>query len=581
MSLRDRLARLATRRAFGAEAGWLQPVVARALPGIGLVLATSLGAAALGLAPPWLTKQLIDRGLVAGDAQALWLYALALFAVGLAALGSGVVNSLLHLRFSAAMLADLRARMLGAVLGQAAARPSPQVGEVMARLDGDTAEIQRFAFDGLLAAAGSVFRLAGGAAMLFALEWRLALLAVAATPLNLAFLAWARPRTRERAEAVRASRGALSSWLVETVAGLPTLRSLGAEAARADGFAPLQATQIALLVRQRRWLELTGAVPQLVNAGVRSAVLVAGGLMVIAGTWPLGSLIAFLAYLGTMTGPLQNLLGLYHAQAQAKVALARLSALAGTDAAEPAGRRPAPGPGALRFASARGQGGRHLALDLTIRPGARVLLDGPSGIGKSTLAALAARLAAPAPGARVFLDGKDVAGLDPVALRRAVAVVPQAAALFRGTLAENLRLADPAADDAALWRVLGDAGLADMLRGRGQGLALPVAEAGRNLSGGERQRIALARALLLPFRVLVLDESLSEVDAPAAAAILSAILSRHPGRTILVIAHAGPARALAFDQVVTLGPDPALPPALRSSRGEAPNQRENARENAV
>ena len=577
MTLRARLAGLATRRVFGPEASWLQPVIARALPGIGLVLATSLAAAALGLAPPWLTKQLIDKGLVAGDAQALWLYAGAMFAVGLAALGSGVVNSLLHLRFSAAMLADLRGRMLGAVLGQAAARPLPQVGEAMARLDGDTAEIQRFAFDGLLAAAGSVFRLAGGAAMLFALEWRLALLAVAATPLNLAFLAWARPRTQARAEEVRAGRGALSSWLVETVAGLPTLRSLEAEATRADAFAPLQAGQIALLIRQRRWLELTGAVPQVVNAALRSAVLVAGGLMVIAGTWPLGSLIAFIAYLGMMTGPLQNLLGLYHAQAQAKVALARLSALATADAAEPGGRAPAPGPGVLRFVAARGQGGRHLPLDLTIRAGARVLLDGPSGIGKSTLAALAARLAAPAPGARVFLDGEDVAGLDPAALRRAVAVVPQAPALFCGTLAENLRLADPAATDAELWQALDDAGLADLLRQRGQGLAMPIAEAGRNLSGGERQRIALARALLLPFRVLVLDESLSEVDAPTAAAILSAILARHPGRTILVIAHAGPARALAFDQAVMLAPDPAL----RSSRGEAPNQREKARENAV
>ncbi|MFC0339866.1 ABC transporter ATP-binding protein [Paracoccus niistensis] len=577
MSLRETAARRAVRRAFGAEAGWLQPVVARALPGISLVLATSLGAAALGLAPPWLTKQLIDKGLVAGDAQALWLYAGAMFAVGLVALGSSVVNSLLHLRFSAAMLADLRGRMLGAVLGQSSARPSPQVGEVMARLDGDTAEIQRFAFDGLLAAGGSVFRLVGGAAMLFALEWRLALLATAATPLNLVFLAWARPRTQTRAEEVRASRGALSSWLVETVAGLPTLRVLGAEGARAKDLEPLQAGQIALLIRQRRWLELTGAVPQVVTAAVRSAVLVAGGLMVIAGTWPLGSLIAFIAYLGMMTGPLQNLLGLYHAQAQAKVALARLSAFANKHAAEPGGRAPAPGPGALRFVAARGRDGRHLPADLMIRAGQKVLLDGPSGIGKSTLVALAARLAAPAAGARVFLDGEDVAGLDPVALRRAVAVVPQAAMLFHGTLAENLRLADPGASDTALWQALEDTGLADMLRQRGQGLALPITEAGRNLSGGERQRIAITRALLLPFRVLVLDETLSEVDAPAAAAILSAILARHPDRTILVIAHAGPARALAFDQVVTLTADPAL----RSSRGEAPNQRENARENAV
>lgn len=162
MSLGDGMARLAARRVFGAGSDWIAPVIAWALPGIGVVLATSLGAAVLALAPPWLTKQLIDKGLVAGDAAALWLYAAALFAVGLAALGSGAVNSLLHLRYSAAMLADLRGRMLGAALARPAARPPLPVGEAMARLDGDTAEIQQFAFNSLLAAAGSLFRLAGG-----------------------------------------------------------------------------------------------------------------------------------------------------------------------------------------------------------------------------------------------------------------------------------------------------------------------------------------------------------------------------------------------------------------------------------
>lgn len=549
---------------------WLTPVIAAALPGIALVLAGSLVAALVGLVPPWLTKQLIDKGLMASNWAALWHYAGLTLVVGLLLMAGSVANSLTHLHFSARMLADLRARMFDASLNRRVGTPPLPVGEAMARIDGDTAQIQQFSFDTTLAAASSVFRLVGGAVMLFILDWRLALIPLVAAPVNLAFLTWARPRTRARAGVVRDSRGALASYLAESFAGLPGLRALAAQDARAEGLAPLQSRQIAALMAQRRWSELTAAIPQLTGALVRVAILLGGGALVIRGDWQVGSLVAFLAYVGMMTGPLQNLLGLYHAQAQAMVALDRLAAIADPDGDERGGRPPAPGPGALRFVAGRGQAGTHAPIEAVIRPGALVLIDGPSGVGKSSLAGLAAGLTPPARGARVFLDGEDVAGLDPRALRRAVALVPQAPMLFAGTVADNLRLAAPDASATTMTQALADAGLP-------VALDAPVAEAGRNLSGGERQRLSLARALMLPFRVLILDESLSEVDAPATSAILSRIRTRHPERTLLVIAHAGPARGLPFDQVLTLTPDPAF----LSARGDMPNQRENARENAV
>lgn len=572
MSARDGLAAQLLRGVFGGAAQpWLVPVLSRALPGIGIVLAGSLVAALVALIPPWLTKLLIDQGLLAQDWPAVLHYAALTFAVGLVILACSVGNSLMHLHFSARMLVDLRGRMLDALLFRRPDQPPLTLGETMARVDGDTAEIQRFGFDTVLAAASSVFRLVGGTVMLFILDWRLALIPLMAAPVNLAFLTWARPRTRQRAEEIRSNRGEVSSYLAEGFSGLTTLRTLGAQPLRAAGFAPLQSRQIALLMRQRRWSEFVSAVPQITGALVRVGILLGGGWLVVTGQWQVGALIAFLSYVGMMTGPLQNLLGLYHAQAQAQVALARLNALAGPGMDERGGRAPSAGPGALRFVHARALSGRHRPLDLTIPAGSRVLIDGPSGIGKSTLTGLAAGLSAPAPGARVYLDAEDVAGLDPLAMRRTVAVIPQAATLFRGTIAENLRLADPEASDAAITRALTLAAV-DLPP------ETPLTEAGRNLSGGERQRIALARALMLPFRVLVLDECLSEVDAPTARTILNAILRRFLDRTILVIAHAGAARDLAFDQVVTLEPDPA---ALRMSRGDMPNQREKAREKAV
>ncbi|WP_413871783.1 ABC transporter ATP-binding protein [Albidovulum sp.] len=571
MTMRERAAALVVRGVLGRRAApWLTPVMAQALPGIGLLLVTSLAAALLGLVPPWLTKLLIDRGLLAQDWGAVRHYVALAFLAGLVILLASVGNNLLHLHFSARMLTGLRARLLDAALHRRADRPPLTVGEALSRIDGDAAEIQRFAFDTSLAAAASVFRLIGGTAMLFVLDWRLALIPLVAAPVNLGFLAWARPRSRARADELRAARGEIATHLAEGFAGLPTLRALAAQGRRAEGFAPLQSRQVGLLMRQRRWAELVGFVPQVSGALVRSAILLGGGWLILRGDWQIGSLIAFLGYVGMMTGPMQNLLGLYHAQAVAQVALARLNDLAEPDADERGGRAPGPGPGAVRLVNARGLAASHPPVDLAIAPGSLVLLDGPSGAGKSTLAALLARMAPSAPGSQVFLDGENVAGLDPAALRRAVAIVPQAVALFRGTVAENLRLADPETTDERIREMLAL-------------VAAPVSpdtmieEAGRNLSGGERQRIALARALLVPFRVLVLDECLSEVDGPTARAILASLRRRFADRTIIVIAHAGPARDLPFDQILSLSPQSPL----RNTRGGTPHQREKARENAV
>ena len=569
--MRNRTAALLIRALFGgAPRPWLVAVMAPALPGLGLLLVTSLAAALLGLVPPWLSKLLIDRGLIGQDWDAVRHYVLLTLLAGTVILAGSVANSLLHLHFSARMLTALRQRLFDAALHRRIERPPLTVGEVMSRLDGDSAEIQRFAFDTLLAAVSSVFRLVGGAAMLFLLDWRLALVPLLAAPLNLAFLSWARPRTRARADELRATRGELAAYMTESLVALPTLRVLAAQQARAEGFAPLQSRQVTLLMRQRRWAELVNLVPQFSAALVRAAVLLGGAWLIIRGDWQIGSLIAFLGYLGMMVGPIQNLLGLYHAQAVAQVALARLDDLADAGADERGGRSPGPGQGALQLVRARAVNGWHDPVDLKIAPGSLVLIDGPSGIGKSSLAGLFARIALLAPGAQAFLDGCDIQQLDPATLRRNVAIVPQAVALFRGTIAQNFWLAAPDASDAVIRDVLNLVGLeteADMR----------IDEAGRNLSGGQRQRIALARAPLLPLRVLVLDECLSEVDAPTTRRILAAIRARFPDRTIIVIAHAGPARELAFDQVVALAPARVL----RSAPGGTPHQREKARENAV
>ena len=552
------IAALFARVLFGREAGpWLAPVIRPVLRPLRVVLAVSLVSAALALAPPYLTKLIIDDGLMAGDERALLLWAGVAFAVGLAAVLVGALNSLLHLQVSARMLAHLRARALDAVLGLPPARhPGLRIGEIMARLDGDTAEVQRFAFDALLSGLGAVFRLGGGAAMLMVLDWRLALVAIALTPLELAFLAWARPRTERHAEHVRAHRGRLSGFLAESIAGLGVIAALGAASTRAERLRPVQEAHIDALIRQRQWQEVTGGVPTVLGAVGRAAVLVVGGLWVIRDGWPLGSLIAMLAYMGFLVGPLRTLLGLYHAQARVTVAARRLMALVRDAAPEAGGAALPEGPGALRLESVTlthpGADAPVLrGLSLDIPAGTKVLLHGPSGAGKTSLVGLLTRVARPDTG-WVLLDGAPVSTLDPIALRRAVVVVPQAGWVFSGTVADNLRLADPRADDDALWRVLEIVALADWLRAGRQGLETPMGERALAVSGGQRQRLAIARALLTPFRVLVLDESLSEVDGPTAARVMAAIDGTFPTRTRVIVAHAGAERLGPFDRTVIL-----------------------------
>ncbi|MCX7644599.1 MAG: ABC transporter ATP-binding protein/permease [Rhodobacteraceae bacterium] len=537
-----------------ASAAWLWPVLRPRLPRLGALFLLGLASAGLALVPPWLTKLVIDEGLIARDPAALVRWTAWLLAAGALALGLGALASVLHMRASVAMLADLRAALAGAVLGRSPAwRARHQTGELLARLDGDAGEVQQFAFNALLSGAGAVVRLGGGVALLFLLNPRLAALACLIAPVELAFLAWARPRTERLAAETRAERGQLAGRLAEMVAGLPAIQAARGEGAVAEGIARQQGRLNAALIRAQLFGELTRGVPALITALARAAIFLAGGLMVIRGDWQLGALIAFLAYLGFLTGPMQTLLGLWHAQARMRAALARLAGVMAPEAglAWPAAPRPLPeGGGALVFEGvAVAQGGRVLVegLDATIPAGAKVRLAGPSGAGKSALLSLLQRHADPAAG-RILLDGADLRELGREDLRRAVALVPQRPFVMRGTVAENLALTNPGADLRAMEEVLALTRLAPRLAPQ-----TVLGEDGLTLSGGERQRLCLARALLAPFRVLALDEALSEVDEATVRAIVGAIDDRFGRATRLIVTHGAEAAHGPFDLVLEVG----------------------------
>ncbi len=175
-------------------------------------------------------------------------------------------------------------------------------------------------------------------------------------------------------------------------------------------------------------------------------------------------------------------------------------------------------------------------VDLELPAGARVALLGPSGAGKSTVAWVLLRFLAYSAGS-ARIDGIELDTLDGESVRRAVGLIEQDPHIFDGTLAANLRLARPSAEDAELSAVLERVGLLEWAQGLPEGLETELGERGGRLSGGQRQRLALARALLADFQVLILDEPTEHVDPATAAALLEDLLAAASGRTTLLITH--------------------------------------------
>lgn len=175
-------------------------------------------------------------------------------------------------------------------------------------------------------------------------------------------------------------------------------------------------------------------------------------------------------------------------------------------------------------------------LDLDIPEGLRLAILGPSGIGKSTLAALLLKLTAPQAGT-ITLGGVDIAALSAADVRRRIACLTQDARLFDDSIAANLRLAKPDATEAELWQALDRARIGELVRALPDGLETRCGEAGARLSGGQARRIALARALLSPAPVLILDEPAAGLDAVTERAFLETLDEATAGRTVILILH--------------------------------------------
>ena len=440
-----------------ALAALLWPHLRPRLGRFALALGLGLLLAALAAAQPLLTRLAIDDGLLARHYDRLVAACLGMLALAASGLALGALHRLVYVRASGRTLFSLRGAAYAHLM-----RVSPRrlaewsVGDLVSRLDGDVAEVQRFGTDAVASFVNGALGLAATAAVMLGLSWRLTLLVAALLPLQLAIRHYARPRIESSTRRLRAQAGEIGGFFVETLAGAREVQGAGAAQLEEQRLAALNERYLERALEQQLVAYGTGSAASLVGHLATAAVFLLGGYYALEARLSVGTLVAFVALVGRGAGSAGSLMGLYTGYQRARVSLERLGALfalpvvveRGDAASLPASAR-----GALSFegVSVALPDGRRLfdRLELRIAAGAKVLLRGASGAGKSTLIDLLRRFVEP-DGGRILVDGHPLADLKLEELRRRVVVVDQAPVLFRGTILDNLRYGLPHVNEAAV-----------------------------------------------------------------------------------------------------------------------------------
>ena len=510
------------------------------------VLFLSLASTGLALTVPYFTKLLIDDGLLRGQYETVVKICLLLLVAGLLSSLLGGLNRLQYVKVSGHILFDLRESVYRHLQ-----RLSPSFharirsGDVLTRIDGDVAQIQRFGVDTVLAAINGSIALAGTLALMITLSWKLSLLAFIMLPAQFLFLKTIRPSVETQTRNLRERTVDLTSFFIDRLSSMKLINAVGAEAREASRLAGLNRLFLSDLLRLERTQYVAAALPRFLSSLAIAGVFLIGGYMAVKGSLTVGSLIAFSIYLTRATGPVQTLLGLYVASRRARVSLDRVLELmveapAVRDPQDPVDL-PANASGHIEIENVSYQYApeeTQVLVDASavIPGGSKVGVMGPSGIGKTTLIDLLHRYYDPSQG-RILLDGTNIREFRLRDLRRHIAVVAQDTIMIPGTIADNIRYAVPTAKDSDIIEAATSAQIARFIEGLPNGYETHIGSRGANLSGGQRQRIAIARALLQQPLVLILDEATSEIDTEAEARIVEEIDRLFADRTRIIISH--------------------------------------------
>ncbi|WP_371653729.1 MULTISPECIES: thiol reductant ABC exporter subunit CydD [unclassified Streptomyces] len=373
-------------------------------------------------------------------------------------------------------------------------------------------------------------------------------------PLFMALIGWATQAQTDRQWRLLSG---LSGHFLDVVAGLPTLKVFGRAKAQAESIRTITSEYRRATLKTLRIAFLSSFALELLATLSVALVAVGIGMRLVHGDLDLYTGLVILVLAPEAYLPLRQVGAQYHAAAEGLSAAEEIFEVLETPL--PEGGTGAVPAGPVRI-EVDGVTVRHpgraepslAAASLTVQPGETVALTGPSGVGKSTLLGAVLGFVAPDEG-QVRISGTDLGALSLEQWRERIAWVPQRPHLFAGTIAENVRLARPDADDTAVREALRDAGALEFVTALPDGLGTELGEDGAGLSAGQRQRLALARAFLADRPVLLLDEPTAALDGATEAGIVDAVRRLSAGRTVLLVVHR-PALLAVADRVVELRP---------------------------
>ena len=525
---------------------------------LGEVLLASFFLQVFALVSPLLFQVVIDKVLVSRTLSTLDVLVIGLVTISIFETVLGVLRTYLFAHTTNRIDVELGARLFRHLLALPLSYfQARRVGDSVARVR-ELENIRNFLTSSALTLVIDLFFTSIFLIVMFMYSPLLSAIVIGAIPFYLGISAAATPLFRQRLDDKFARGAENQAFLVESVAGIETLKSMAVEPQMQHRWEQQLAGYVNASFRVTSLGNVTSQIVQLISKLVTAGVLYFGAKLVINNSLTIGELVAFNMLASRVSGPVLRLAQMWQDFHQARISVERLGDILNTPA------EPAVTPGRSALPAVRGSvtfkhvtfryriDGPEILHDVSFDvPAGQVIgIVGSSGSGKSTLAKLIQRLYVPESG-RVLVDGTDLSLADPAWLRRQLGVVLQENVLFNCSIRDNIALAEPGMPIERVIAASTLAGAHDFVLELPHGYDTVVGERGASLSGGQRQRIAIARALLTEPRILIFDEATSALDYESERIIQHNMAQIAVGRTVFIIAHRLSAVRFA-DRIITL-----------------------------